>query len=533
MPFLRGEVTDNSDPMKRGRVRVKVWGVHDDDDDDLPWAEVMGDTADPLHNGSGTRPKEMPVGCTVWVEFEHGDINCPIVCGVFVGHNTDSMAMAFPFNSDYMMAKPEKGGGGLFGTLGSMIGGAIGGPLGAEIGGMIGGMIGDEIGGLIGGSGGGGDGEDGEDSASSGASSGVVGGDEPWYVKNGILYMGSWSRSVSYPGQETYGPLIKAKATAAGINPNYMMAMANIESGFVATAQNATYGGLFQINKKDFPSWKDPTVNTLQAIKNYKTNEAYWKKVNPGDPFTAGKAYLMHQQGIAGGPALYGGGSRKAVDILKKWHDNPASIITANGGNVNMTGPEYARMWINKADALAAYYAGQTSGGESSTGSSGGGTGDASSGPTDTPTANARKAAAYVVSHALPRSSGYCATYVNNGIRKGISPSWNINGDGWTVAANLLKGHPTKFKEVPYNASYVPIIGDVMSMPAGDPVNKARQAAKYSYPLPGHVAMFTEKGWVSDFIQGTKYGNTGAANSNYYSGIKSGSNWVKIARFIA
>lgn len=49
-------------------------------------------------------------------------------------------------------------------------------------------------------------------------------------------------------------------------------------------------------------------------------------------------------------------------------------------------------------------------------------------------------------------------------------------------------------------------------------------------PLPGHVAIFTKSGWVSDFIQGTKYRNTGAANVYYYKGILSGVNPVTIAR---
>ena len=57
-PFilLRGVVEDNNDPLKIGRVRVRIFGVHSDKNEksgakfefvktsELPWAEVMGST---------------------------------------------------------------------------------------------------------------------------------------------------------------------------------------------------------------------------------------------------------------------------------------------------------------------------------------------------------------------------------------------------------------------------------------------------------------------------------------------------------
>ena len=51
MSLLRGTVTDNQDPMQRGRCRVYVWGMHQEADDNLPWAETAGSTAFALHKG--------------------------------------------------------------------------------------------------------------------------------------------------------------------------------------------------------------------------------------------------------------------------------------------------------------------------------------------------------------------------------------------------------------------------------------------------------------------------------------------------
>lgn len=98
--ILRGVVTDNQDPMERGRVRVQIWGVHDEKDENLPWAEVMGSTAFPLHQGQGVA-SVIPVDATVWVGFEHNDLNCPVVFGIFVGHQADTMDQANPGNSDF------------------------------------------------------------------------------------------------------------------------------------------------------------------------------------------------------------------------------------------------------------------------------------------------------------------------------------------------------------------------------------------------------------------------------------------------
>ncbi|MDD0824665.1 peptidoglycan-binding protein LysM [Mannheimia sp. AT1] len=126
------------------------------------------------------------------------------------------------------------------------------------------------------------------------------------------------------------------------------------------------------------------------------------------------------------------------------------------------------------------------------------------------------EAAAYAVANAAEKSAGKCALYVNNALRaQGVK----INGHGVDVASNLLKSNQG-FSEVKYSDSYVPQIGDVMSMPS-----HSKSDHKY-----GHVAIYTEQGWVSDFKQGNKYGNTAAANRHYFDEIKSGKIKPTIAR---
>ena len=126
------------------------------------------------------------------------------------------------------------------------------------------------------------------------------------------------------------------------------------------------------------------------------------------------------------------------------------------------------------------------------------------------------KAAAFAVNHAAKRSIKQCALYVNNALRaQGIRSS----GNGVDVASNLLKSGQG-FHQVAYSKDYVPQIGDVMSM-------KSNSRSGHNY---GHVAIYTKDGWVSDFKQGEKYGNTGAANAQYWKEIQSGKIVPIIAR---
>lgn len=73
----RGVVVDNNDPYDAGRVKVKVFGIHDDvPDSAIPWAIY----SDPFMGGSeGAGSLIVPdVENHVWVFFEEGDVDQPV-----------------------------------------------------------------------------------------------------------------------------------------------------------------------------------------------------------------------------------------------------------------------------------------------------------------------------------------------------------------------------------------------------------------------------------------------------------------------
>jgi uncharacterized protein involved in type VI secretion and phage assembly len=75
----RGTVTDNGDPRKQGRIKVKVPEILADVDSGwaLPCAPYAG-------NKTGLYAVP-PVGAGVWVEFEAGDVSRPIWVGCWWG----------------------------------------------------------------------------------------------------------------------------------------------------------------------------------------------------------------------------------------------------------------------------------------------------------------------------------------------------------------------------------------------------------------------------------------------------------------
>jgi uncharacterized protein involved in type VI secretion and phage assembly len=74
----RGRVTDNQDPLARGRVRARVPAISDKD---LTWAEPCTPYAGPQVGWYAIPPP----GADVWIEFERGDPDYPIWSGCFWG----------------------------------------------------------------------------------------------------------------------------------------------------------------------------------------------------------------------------------------------------------------------------------------------------------------------------------------------------------------------------------------------------------------------------------------------------------------
>lgn len=90
----RAVVEDNNDPLKVGRVRVRIHAIHTENKTDiktseLPWAEVIGSNDFGLVGGVGTS-SILRQGTWVWVILELGDVNKPIVVGTIKGINSES-----------------------------------------------------------------------------------------------------------------------------------------------------------------------------------------------------------------------------------------------------------------------------------------------------------------------------------------------------------------------------------------------------------------------------------------------------------
>lgn len=96
--IYRGLVVDPMDPELRGRVRVHIYGLHGDyagvDSSCILWSEPIN----PF--GGSVSPPEF--GARVWVAFEAGDLNAPIVLGQWYANGTGrgTLPMDLHFGSE-------------------------------------------------------------------------------------------------------------------------------------------------------------------------------------------------------------------------------------------------------------------------------------------------------------------------------------------------------------------------------------------------------------------------------------------------
>lgn len=88
--FYAAEVRNvKDDPSKSGRVKVRIYGRHNDEqnikDDDLPWALPLMPAHSASTNGFGILPAGMVVGTRCVVTFLEDDISeqYPIILGTF------------------------------------------------------------------------------------------------------------------------------------------------------------------------------------------------------------------------------------------------------------------------------------------------------------------------------------------------------------------------------------------------------------------------------------------------------------------
>ena len=83
------EVRDIMDPLKSGRVKVRMYGYHDNEkmvkDDDLPWALPLHPVTSAATGKVGITPTGLLVGSRVVILFMENDDNkqYPIIMGSF------------------------------------------------------------------------------------------------------------------------------------------------------------------------------------------------------------------------------------------------------------------------------------------------------------------------------------------------------------------------------------------------------------------------------------------------------------------
>jgi hypothetical protein len=99
--LYRAVVEDNDSPLKDGRVRVRIYGIHTEKNEhsgdefeyvrtsELPWAEVIGGNSFSLIAGVGLT-SVLRQGSWVWVVLENEDPNRPVIIGTINGKNNGS-----------------------------------------------------------------------------------------------------------------------------------------------------------------------------------------------------------------------------------------------------------------------------------------------------------------------------------------------------------------------------------------------------------------------------------------------------------
>lgn len=139
------------------------------------------------------------------------------------------------------------------------------------------------------------------------------------------------------------------------VSPRYLKTVAQLESGGDPLAQNpnSTATGLYQFTDPVAAQYNlsdptDPAAST-DAMKALTTDNYAALSKALGRAPTEPELYLAHQQGATGAAKILSNPDAPAVDILGK------KQVLNNGGNVKMTGADFANMWQGKYNKVSGF----------------------------------------------------------------------------------------------------------------------------------------------------------------------------------
>ncbi|MGH6672493.1 MAG: transglycosylase SLT domain-containing protein [Xanthobacteraceae bacterium] len=170
---------------------------------------------------------------------------------------------------------------------------------------------------------------------------------------------------------------IKRAAHAFGLDPNFLKAVAKIESDFDPRERTGSYIGLFQLSRAEFKRYGsgeilNPRDNAIAAADKFVTEATLFETVTNKDP-TISDLYLIHQQGWEGAaehvehPNQVAWKSMCATDEGKakgeRWckraiWGNTLPAVKRQWKSVNrLTSAAFVAMWRHRIDGLYERYA--------------------------------------------------------------------------------------------------------------------------------------------------------------------------------
>ena len=141
--------------------------------------------------------------------------------------------------------------------------------------------------------------------------------------------------------------IIRDAAARYGVDPEYALRTAQIESSLNPAAHNASgAAGLYQFIPSTWAMYgrgnpNDPAASADAAMRFARDNSRRFQRVFGRAP-TAGEMYLMHQQGAEGATKLLQNPNAPAAELVGP------QAVAQNGGRPGMTAAEFANLWVSK-----------------------------------------------------------------------------------------------------------------------------------------------------------------------------------------